>query len=47
MFFDFIAQLYAGCTNPMEYVIASLFFIFLLEFFARLIGALLSICRRV
>lgn len=45
MFIDFIYQIYAGCSNPMEYVMVSLFFIFIFEFFGRIIGSLLSIRR--
>lgn len=47
MFFDFIMQIYAGCTNPMEYVLVSLLFYSVLEFIFRLIGAVLSIGRRL
>lgn len=46
MFIEFIYQIYAGCTNPMEYIMVSLLFYIILEFIFRLIGAVLNIGRR-
>ena len=47
MFLDIIMQLFAGCSNPIEYVTAFIFFYMCVEIVMRMISALLGSARRV
>ena len=46
MFYDIIAELFAGCTNPIEYVTVFLLFYMCIELVVRIINALVSNTRR-
>lgn len=47
MFVDIIMQLFAGCSNPIEYVTAFIFFYMCIEIVMRMISAIISSSRRV
>ena len=47
MFLDIIMQLFAGCSNPIEYVTVFILFYMCIEIVMRMISALLGSARRV
>lgn len=47
MFLDILYSLFAGCSNPIEYVTVFLLFYLCVEIVIRMISALVSSSRRV